>query len=153
MYYHVYWEVETCMKHGADKILGVAIISILRPTSYAPRYRTIEERVGYARTAIDFAELCLDMILRGEINEAKKFMHVAVEKEAAVKPHRKLEMLKHVNGMGKMEQYDALGLAKTVYECIEIVPQIVKSGLSEFDRMRAKRGFAPLMDYIDVHVG
>lgn len=138
-------EVQIYEKHGADKNLASAAAGIYSVATYAPRYRTLEERIRFAGSAVELQMASLDLLLRGRIEEAKKYLELALQAE---NPVRKVIVYPHEK-KPKFEEYSAIGLMKILLENFDRLPEILKAALHEIDLLRSRLGFAPLKGYVE----
>ncbi len=108
-------------------------------------YRTLEERIRFARSAVELQKASLDLLLRGRVEDAKAYLELALQAED---PARKVIVYPQ-DKKQRFEEYSAIGLIKILLEHFDRLPEILKSALHEIDLLRAKIGYAPLSGYIE----
>ncbi|MBS3105761.1 hypothetical protein J4234_05895 [Candidatus Woesearchaeota archaeon] len=138
-------EAQIYARHGADKNLASAAAGIYSVATYAPRYRTLEERIRLARSAVELQMASLDLLLRGRIEEAKNYLELALQAE---NPARRVIVYSD-DKKSKFEEYSAIGLVKILLEHFDRLPEILKSALHDIDLLRGRLGFVPLKGYVE----
>lgn len=128
---------------GANLKLAEAMACVLNASHFAPNYRTLEEGLGQARTGREYSDICLDCILRGETDTARKYLAKLIEAE---KSATKRTLEKFV-GLDKVEiGYDKL--AELILREIDKVLEIYAMATSEEINSLREMGLAPIENYI-----
>ena len=125
--------------------MASAAAGIYSGATYAPRYRTLEERIRFARSAAELQKVSLDLLLRGRIQDARQYLELALQAE---NPTRMI-IVHPEDTKSRFEEYSAIGLIKILLEHFDRLPEILKSALQEVDLLRARIGYAPLSGYIE----
>ena len=131
--------------HGADKKLSTATACIYSAATYAPRYRTLEERIRFAISAVELEGLSLDLMLRGKVQDAKTYLELALQAED---PKRMIIIYPNDKKSRIVEEYTAIEMIKILLEHFDRLPEILKSALHDIDLLRARIGYSPLSGYI-----
>ena len=133
--------------HNANHKLAIALAAIFQVTSYTPLYKTIDERIQHARSAVDFEKLSLDLPLRERIEYAR----VQMGKARTIEQNngREIEVYRISYSFQKKEKYAAVDLVKIILENFDEILKILKAAIQDIDSLRGKYGYAPLKDYIN----
>ncbi len=106
-------EVSTYMKYGASRELADEMSGVFGPLGWSPLNRDLFHRIKNAKSNLDYQYLAFSMLLKGNTNEARKYLNRA-------------NMLSN--------QYDFL------LQNLDKVQKIITLSKEEFDKLRKERG-------------
>lgn len=92
-------EINTFMKYGAVKRLAIIMGGLFGPIGYSPVTGNLSERVQQADDAQDFKYLSFAMLLKGDTEQAGRYMKRAVEMDPTSQKQTILDNLDRVQGI------------------------------------------------------